>query len=116
MKFSALMAFVCAGALALAGSPSYNVTFFMPSEIAGKQLRAGDYKIEIQGDKALVGYGKNRVETPVKIEQANEKFATTSVRYQNVDGKAKVEQIRVGGTNTVLVFGERSGSSAAVNE
>ena len=42
-------------------------------------------------------------------------FSTTSIRYQNVDGKAKVDQIRVGGTNTTLVFGSAAPTAAGIN-
>ncbi|SRR5258706_3363828 len=115
MKLANVVLFVCAGALALAGSGSYKVTFFMPSQVAGTNLRAGEYRIEVSGDKAVIRVGKNTVEAPVKVENGDTKFATTSVRYQNIDGKAKVDQIRVGGTHTTLVFGETPATSAAVN-
>jgi|SwirhirootsSR2_FD_contig_71_3310455_length_462_multi_3_in_0_out_0_1 hypothetical protein len=116
MKLSNVLLFVCTGALALAGSAaSYKVTFFMPSEVAGKQFRAGEYKIQINGDKAVIRDSKGTVEAPVKVETGDTKFATTSIRYQNVDGKAKVDQIRVGGTNTTLVFGAAAPAAAGIN-
>jgi len=116
MKLSNVLLFVCASALALAGSASsYKVTFFMPSEVAGKQFRAGEYRIQVNGDKAVIRDSKGIVETPVKVETGDTKFSTTSIRYQNVDGKAKVEQIRVGGTTTTLVFGAAAPSAAGIN-
>lgn len=111
-----LLTFVCASALALAGSAnSYKVTFFMPSEVAGKQLRAGEYRIEVSGDKATIRVGKEVIQAPVTVETGTTKFSSTSTRYKSTDGKAKVDQIRVGGTTTTLVFGESGATAAAVN-
>jgi len=95
------------GTLALAvasAASSYRVTFFQPSVIGGSELKPGDYKIEVNGDKAVIKAGKNTVEAAVKVETANEKFASTAVRYANGDGKNRIEEIRVGGTTTKLIF------------
>jgi hypothetical protein len=92
-------------ALAVASAAaSYKVTFFQPSLINGTELKAGDYKIEVNDNKAVVKSGKNVVEADVKVETSNEKFSTTSVRYNSADGKYRVQEIRLGGTNTKLVF------------
>jgi hypothetical protein len=115
MKLTNVLLFVCAGALAIAGSPSYGVTFFEPSVVAGKEFREGEYRITVKDGKAVMGAGKQRVETPVRVETANEKFKTTTVRYFRVDGKMKVEEIRVGGTNTRLIFTETAPTAASVN-
>ena len=47
--------------------------------------------------------GKTSVETSVKSEQVDTKFGSTSVRYNNGDGKYTVTEIRIGGTNTKLI-------------
>jgi hypothetical protein len=44
------------------------------------------------------------VEANVKVESAESKFNSTSVRYQNGDGKYRIQEIRLGGTKTKLVF------------
>jgi len=91
-------------ALMVASAASYNVTLFQPSVIAGKELKAGDYKLTVDGDKAILAMGKQKVEAPAKIETAETKFSSTSVRYSNEGGKMKVTEIRLGGTNQKLVF------------
>ena len=92
-------------ALAVASAASnYRVTLFQPSMINGTELKPGDYKIEVKDNKAVVKGGKNVVEADVKMETANEKFSTTSVRYTQADGKYKVQEIRLGGTNSKIVF------------
>src|SRR5437016_13286619 len=97
MKLTSAVLFLCAGALAVAGSPSYGVTFFEPSVVAGKEFREGEYRITIKGDMAVMGAGKQRVETPVRVETAYEKFKTTHARYFRGQGKMKVAEIGVGG-------------------
>lgn len=92
------------GTLALAvasAASSYRVTLFQSSKFGGTELKAGEYKIELKDNKAVVKDGKKVVEADVKIETANEKFSTTTVRY--MEG-GKIQEIRLGGTNTKLVF------------
>lgn len=90
-------------AVASAGS-SYKVTFFQPSLINGSELRPGDYKLTIQDNKAVITSGKTSVEAVVKTETSDSRFSSTSVRYRNGDGKYRVQEIRIGGTNTKLIF------------
>jgi hypothetical protein len=47
------------------------------------------------------------------VEEASEKFSRDSVRYTEVDGKMKVREIRLGGTNTKLVFSPASPTTSA---
>lgn len=90
---------------AFAGSaPVYNVTLTEPATVAGSDLKAGDYRISVNGDKATIKIGKTSVEVPVKVETGSQKFAYTSVESRTEAGKVMVDDIRVGGTSTTLVF------------
>jgi len=92
-------------ALAVASAASsYHFSIFQPSVLAGKDLKPGDYKIELNGDKATIKVGKQVLEATVKVESGTEKFSETSVRYTSADGKMSVQEIRLGGTKTKLVF------------
>jgi hypothetical protein len=92
-------------ALAVASAAaSYKVTLFQPSLVNGTELKPGDYKIELKDNKALFKGGRSTVEADVKVESTTEKFSSTSVRYTNADGKFKVQEIRLGGTNSKIVF------------
>ncbi len=94
-------------ALAIASAAStYKVNFLQPSVIGGQELKAGEYKIELNENKAIVKNGKSSVESTVKVETSDSKFNNTSVRYLNENGKMKVQEIRLGGTNTKLVFND----------
>lgn len=91
-------------ALAVASAASYRVTVYQPSYIGGTELKPGDYKIELKENKAVIKAGKETIEAPVKVEAGDQKFNSTAVRYTNADGKMKVNEIRIGGTATRLVF------------
>lgn len=101
LKFFALF---LTAAMMVASAASYSVTFFQPTTVAGKELKAGDYKVTVDGDKAIISMGKQKVEAPAKMETADSKFASTSVRYTTVDGKMRIQEIRLGGTNQKVVF------------
>lgn len=105
MKMSKLMLSFGTLALAIASAASsYRFSIFEPSFVAGKELKPGEYKVELNGDKAMIKVGKQTVETAVKVENGNEKFSETSVRYANDNGKMNVTEIRLGGTHTKLIF------------
>jgi hypothetical protein len=91
-------------ALSVASAASYRVTVYQPSVVGGTELKPGDYKIELKDNKAVIKAGKETVEAPVRVENSDQKFNSTSVRYTNADGKMKVNEIRIGGTNTKLLF------------
>jgi hypothetical protein len=105
MKLSNLM--LTFGTLALAvasAASSYRVSLFQPSMLAGQELKPGDYKVELNGDKAMIKAGKQTIEATVKVENGTERFPETSVRYSDANGKMTVTEIRLGGTHTKLVF------------
>lgn len=101
-------------ATAMAASSSYKVNLLQPSVIAGQELKPGEYKLEIKDNKVVVTKGKTSVEAPVKVENSDQKFGTTSVRYSSDNGKYTVQEIRVGGTNTKLVLGQGTSSQTGM--
>jgi hypothetical protein len=105
MKLTKLMLSFGTLALAIASAAStYHFSLFQPSMVGGKELKPGDYKLQLNGDKATIKVGKDTVEAAVKVENGKEKFPETSVRFGTADGKMTVQEIRVGGTTTKLVF------------
>ena len=93
-------------ALAVASAASsHRVTLFQTTHVAGSELKPGDYKVTLTDNgKALITSGKTSVEAAVKTETAESKFSSTTVRYRNGEGKYHIQEIRLGGTNTKLVF------------
>ncbi len=105
---------VCFATLAMAvasAASSYSLTLFEPSTVGSKELKPGDYKLELNGDKATIKSGKHVVEAPVKVENGSEKFSKTVVKYGIGDGKYRVQEIRLAGTTTTLVFGNEANSN-----
>jgi hypothetical protein len=96
--------FLVAG-LAVAGARSYTVNLFQPSLVGATELKPGQYKIEVNDNKAIIRQGKVQTESAVKVEEGDTRFDTTVVRYVNsTDGKVRIQEIRLGGTKTRLVF------------
>jgi hypothetical protein len=99
-----LLSFATLALAAASAASSYRVTLFETSQVAGTELKPGEYKITLKDNKAVISKGKTAVEADVKTETADGKFSSTSVRYRNGDGKYRIQEIRLGGTNTRLVF------------
>ena len=101
MKFFALF---LTFALTIASAATYQVTLFQPSLVSGQTLKPGDYKLTVDDGKAVIAQGKQKVEASVKLENVESKYSATSVRYTDQGGKLKVQEIRLGGTTTKVVF------------
>ncbi len=93
---------LAAGAtLAFAASNSYKVDILDNTTVAGKQVKAGNYKIEVENGQAILKHGKETIEVPAHTEQATSKYSGTQIQY--VDNA--MHEIRLGGTSTRIVFG-----------
>jgi hypothetical protein len=105
MKLPKLMLLFGTLTLAVASAAStYHLTLDEPSSVGGTVLKPGDYKLQVDGQQATIKNGKDTVQAAVKVETAEQKFATTSVVYANADGKYRIAEIRLGGTNTKILF------------
>jgi hypothetical protein len=100
--------FFAAVALAVCAGKTYTITLYNPATVGNTELKPGDYKVELVDQNAVIINGKTDTRTPVKVETVKEKFAQTSVRTTVSDGKTRVQEIRLGGTNTKLVVTEPS--------
>lgn len=91
--------------VANAAENTYKFTLQEPATLNGTQLKAGDYKVQVEGDKAILKMGKTVIEAPAKLETADHKFSSTTVDLEGTDSKAKISEIHVGGTKTKIIFG-----------
>jgi hypothetical protein len=95
-------------ALAVASAAnSYNVTFYEPVMINGSELKPGDYKVEVKDKMAVIKQGKTSAEAPVTVQNDGQKFQRTAVRMNGM----QIEEIRIGGTNTRIVFDKTSNAT-----
>ena len=101
-----LFTFAVLALAATASAKSYSIMLFQPSVIGGTELKAGEYRLELKGEKVVIRNGKSLGEAPVKVENADTKYNTTTVRYTNGDGKYHIQQILLGGTNMRLVVND----------
>ena len=93
----------CLATLALGiahAAPSYEVTLSDNVSVGGTKLKAGDYTVEMQGDKAVFKSGKKVVEIPATLGTSDAKFKSTSL----LSADSKLQEIDLGGTNSKIVF------------
>lgn len=96
---------ILAATLASAAPNKYKVDFTSPAWIGTTELKPGSYQVEINGDMATLRDHKTVVaQAPVKIESALQKNPVTAVEVNNLNNKPVLEEIRVGGTSTNIVF------------
>ena len=100
-------------AVVASAAAKYNVTLYEPSVVNGTQLKPGDYKVEIAGDKVIFKQGKTAVEVHAKVEDTGEKYSSNVVRYSE---GGKMQEMRIGGTHTRLVFEGGGTASAAAGD
>jgi hypothetical protein len=78
-----------------------SLTVTSPISAGGTQLKPGDYKFEMQGDKVVIKEGKSIIaEIAAATETAANKYRDTI--YESKEGK--ITAIRVGGTTTRIVL------------
>ena len=99
---------------ALAHAETYHVTLLKPSVVAGKELKPGDYTIDVNADKAVISKGKQSVEAKVKTETTDRKYSSTTVRYELEGEKYKVQEIGIGGTHKKLVISDSATGNGAI--
>ena len=103
MKFTTTAMFflgTVAASVAGAASGSYDVRLPDPVSIGGTQFKAGDYKVEMQGDKAVFKSGKSVVEVPATLGNSDKKYTFTSV----VSEDSKLLEIDLGGTSAKILL------------
>jgi hypothetical protein len=102
-----LLGFASLALVVASAASSYNVTFYQPVMINGSELKPGDYKLELKDKMVVIKQGKSTTEAPVTVATDNQKYQRTAVRLNGM----QVEEIRIGGTNTRLVFDKASNAT-----
>ena len=97
---------ICLSTLALgiatAATP-YDVTLLDSVSVGKTELKAGDYKLEMQGDKAVFTSGKKSISIPATLSKSDQTFASTVF----VARKTKLQEIDLGGTQDKIVFASK---------
>ena len=90
-------------ALSIASAKTYTFNVFQPAVLAGTELKVGEYKLEINGDKVQLKNGTLSVEANVKVENTPDGIADESAAGGQRRQFASIKEIRLGGTNMKLV-------------
>ncbi len=104
MKSLAIAVIALAGTLAYAGNSNYRVNLYRSTVVNGTELKAGEVKVEIRDNKAILKQGKTTAEVGVKVENGAQKFLSTTVGYGSDSSVNDLQEIRLGGTSTKLLF------------
>ncbi len=110
MKNLAFFALTFAVSVALGASAAHSIKLDKPAVVSGSELKPGEYKVEVNGDRVTISNKKTSVDATAQVETAGDKFRSTSVCCVGDDGKYNLQEIRIGGTNQKLVL---SGQSVA---
>jgi hypothetical protein len=104
MRKSILLTVAIFALTTAANAKSFSVKLFQPSVVGAAELQPGEYKLDLNESKVVIRNGKQSAEATVKVETVNEKYASTTVRYDIAEGKPRIQEIHLGGTKTKLVF------------
>ena len=99
---------LCVATFALAIANSATMTVSSPIWVGGTELKPGDYKVSVSGEKVVFTKGKTVVEATATTGTADKKFSSTS--FTSVD--SKMQELNIGGTTTKLVFAPAAPTAA----
>ena len=101
MNFSKVMFSLTTVALAVASAASvHSIKLYEPVWVGATQLKAGDYTVEMKGDKAVFKSGKTMVEVPATLGATDKKNDSTTM----LSSESKLREIDLGGTKEKIVF------------
>jgi len=100
VKFTIPMFCLATMVSGIAQAASYDVTLTDNVTVGKTQLKAGDYKVEMQGDKAIFKTGKKVVQVPATLEKNDQAFGSTVF----VSMHSKLKEIDLAGTVDKIVF------------
>jgi hypothetical protein len=109
MKQFACVSILAFSFLGLASAAkTYHITLASATKVGSLELQAGDYAVRVNGSDAVFTNEDTakKFTTPVKVENANQKFDQTAVVTTKDSGEDMVQDIQLAGTSTQLDFGE----------
>jgi hypothetical protein len=110
MKLFKLTLSLATLALGVASAAStYKVTIPSDTWAGDTQLKAGNYKVTVEGNQAVFTMGKQTVQVPATTETNTNKFSDTMLESSGT----KLSAIDLGGTNTKIVFKSTKSGAAA---
>lgn len=92
--------------LTIANAKTYELTLAAPTKAGSVQLKAGQYRLKVDGDKATFTAVENdkSVTTPVKVQTGDKKFDTTKVDASKEGDTDVLKDIELGGSKVKIEF------------
>ena len=90
-------------ALSVMGAATYDITLYQSAYLGGTELKAGEYRLTVDGEKLVFKNGKDSVEANVKVENLNEKVRSTALVLDQRGDKLQIVAVMLKGTSTRLV-------------
>ena len=92
--------------MSMAYAKSYEISFSSPTKAGSVQLKAGDYRLSVDGTKATFTDLKTlkAVTTDVKVQNSDKKFESTKVNTTNDGGTSVIKDIEIGGSKMKVDF------------
>jgi hypothetical protein len=92
--------------LSLAVAKSYDVTFSIPTKAGSVHLKAGDYQLSLNGNKATFTDIKTQktFTTDVTVQNAPNKFEITKVEATTSGDSSVLTDIEIGGSKMKIDF------------
>jgi hypothetical protein len=91
-------------ALSAMNAETFWLQIYQPVYLGAKELKTGEYKLDLQGDKLTFKMGKLAVESKVKVESLEKKARTTTLVCEQVGDKLVIGAIQLKGRTTKLVM------------
>ncbi|MGA3100155.1 MAG: hypothetical protein ABSF25_27190 [Bryobacteraceae bacterium] len=92
--------------LSMTFAKTYDVSFNSATKVGSVQLKAGDYHLKLDGNKATFtdANSNKSVTTDVKVENSDKKFDQTLIDSTNDGGTNVVKDIELGGSKIKIDF------------
>lgn len=94
--------------IGIASAKSFDVILGAPAMAGNTELKAGEYKLKVEGNQAIFKdeQSSKSFTVPVRIANGDHKFGQTSVETSNQNGMDNIQTIDLAGSNTKLEFGK----------
>jgi len=102
-RFTVLLAFLALAFVMVASA--HTISFTEPTMVGDQILKAGDYRVDVDGTKVTIHNGDHKIELVAKqVMTAPHKFDRSQVLVDAAGGKNTLQEIRIGGSTTRLIF------------
>jgi hypothetical protein len=102
--FKTLLLGIAVLGLAVASAKSYQVTLSDAYTVGTTPLKAGDYRVVVNGSTAALEDGSGKVEANGTLENKPRKFDDTAVVSSSANGTPQLRAIELGGTRFRIDF------------